>query len=110
MSRFGLPSRLLTVAGLIVLATGAIFIRALGFEYVFVGDEVVFPPADPQYHLRRAFFTMAQFPDVLLFDPYKDRRATKLYRFVRQTSYKFVETSIRDRSFASRRKAPQACR
>jgi len=70
VSRFGLPSRLLTVAGLIVLATGAIFIRALGFEYVFVGDEVVFPPADPQYHLRRAFFTMAQFPDVLLFDPY----------------------------------------
>ncbi|MCH2187306.1 glycosyltransferase family 39 protein, partial [Myxococcota bacterium] len=62
--------RLLAVAGLIGLATGALLIRALGFEYVFVGEEVVFPPADPQYHLRRAFFTMTQFPDVLLFDPY----------------------------------------
>lgn len=70
MSGFDLRSRLPAVAGLIVLTTGAFLIRALGFEYVFVGDEVVFPPADPQYHLRRAFFTMTQFPDVLLFDPY----------------------------------------
>jgi dolichyl-diphosphooligosaccharide--protein glycosyltransferase len=31
---------------------------------------VIFPPADAQYHLRRAFYTWTNFPDVLLFDPY----------------------------------------
>jgi len=58
-----------------VLALGlvvglALAVRSLGLEFVFVGDDVVFPPADPQYHLRRAFFTFVHFPDVLLFDPY----------------------------------------
>jgi len=48
----------------------ALLVRALGFEYVFVAEEIVFPPADPQYHLRRALYTMTRFPDVLLFDPY----------------------------------------
>jgi dolichyl-diphosphooligosaccharide--protein glycosyltransferase len=48
----------------------ALGIRSLGFEFVFVGDEVVFPPADAQYHLRRAFYTFVNFPAVLLFDPY----------------------------------------
>ena len=65
------PTRLLLLAAaLLVLGGFALLIRALGFEYVFIGDDIVFPPADPQYHLRRAFFTMTRFPDVLLFDPY----------------------------------------
>ena len=65
------PMRLwLVAAGLLVLGGLTLIIRALGFEYVFIGDDIVFPPADPQYHLRRALFTMTRFPDVLLFDPY----------------------------------------
>jgi len=48
----------------------AFAVRALGFEAVFVGDHVVFPPADAQYHLRRALYTFANFPDILLFDAY----------------------------------------
>ncbi len=56
--------------GLACLMALALGIRSLGFEFVFVGDEVVFPPADAQYHLRRAFYTFANFPAVLLFDPY----------------------------------------
>ena len=47
-----------------------VLIRTFGFEQVFVDDLVVFPPADPQYHVRRAFQVWASFPDVLLFDPY----------------------------------------
>ncbi|MDG2051647.1 MAG: STT3 domain-containing protein [Myxococcota bacterium] len=70
MKDLDLRGRPLIFIGLVVLAAAALGIRALGFEYVFVGGEVVFPPADPQYHLRRALFTMMQFPDVLLFDPY----------------------------------------
>ena len=35
-----------------------------------MGDHVTFPPADAQYHLRRALYTFTQFPGVLLFDPY----------------------------------------
>lgn len=45
-------------------------VRALGFEQVFVDDLVVFPPADPQYHVRRAFQVFERFPRVMLFDPY----------------------------------------
>ncbi len=51
-------------------ATLVVLIRSLGFEYVFVDGEVVFPPADPQYHLRRGLQVFERFPDVLLFDPY----------------------------------------
>jgi len=60
----------MTFAGLALLMLLALAIRALGFEYVFVGDEVAFPPADAQYHLRRAYYTFVNFPDVLLFDSY----------------------------------------
>lgn len=63
-ARIGAAPVLLGLVGLAVL------VRALGLEYVFVGDEIVFPPADPQYHLRRALYTLTRFPDVLLFDPY----------------------------------------
>lgn len=59
--------RVFALAAIIALA---LLVRALGFEYVFVGDEIVFPPADPQYHLRRALYTLSRFPDVLLFDLY----------------------------------------
>ena len=47
-----------------------LMVRSLGFEFVFVEGEVVFPPADAQYHLRRALYTYENFPAVLLFDPY----------------------------------------
>ncbi|MDE0887164.1 MAG: glycosyltransferase family 39 protein [Myxococcota bacterium] len=60
----------MTLVGLALLMILALAVRALGFEYVFVGDEVVFPPADAQYHLRRAYYTFVNFPAVLLFDPY----------------------------------------
>jgi dolichyl-diphosphooligosaccharide--protein glycosyltransferase len=53
--------------GVFALALG---VRALGFEWVFVGDEVYFAPADPQYHVRRALYSFVNFPRVLLFDPY----------------------------------------
>lgn len=59
-----------TVLLLVLLMSLAVLVRTLGFEYVFVGDEIVFPPADPQYHLRRAFVTLSRFPDFLAFDPY----------------------------------------
>ncbi len=59
-----------TLGLLVGLAAVAFAFRSFGLEWVFVGDEVVFPPADPQYHLRRAFYTFVNFPDVLLFDPY----------------------------------------
>jgi asparagine N-glycosylation enzyme membrane subunit Stt3 len=68
-----LPASLGSAAiGLSLLAISglAFYLRALGFEWVFVGDEVVFPPADAQYHLRRAFFSFVNFPSVLLFDHY----------------------------------------
>ena len=47
---------------IILLALGAIMglavlIRSLGFEFVFTGDQLTFPPADAQYHLRRALYT-----------------------------------------------------
>jgi dolichyl-diphosphooligosaccharide--protein glycosyltransferase len=55
----------------VLAATGLVLgVRALGFEQVFVDDLVVFPPADPQYHLRRAFQVFETFPHVMLFDPY----------------------------------------
>ena len=62
----------LAVVGLGLLGVLALIllVRTLGFEWVFLGDEVVFPPADQQYHLRRALYSFVNFPDVLLFDPY----------------------------------------
>jgi len=66
-SRWGLIGVGLALGFLMALAFG---IRSLGLEFVFVGDQVVFPPADAQYHLRRAFYTFVNFPSVLLFDPY----------------------------------------
>jgi len=55
-----------------VLASAALvlLLRTFGFEYVFVDGDVVFPPADPQYHLRRGVQVFESFPSVLLFDHY----------------------------------------
>lgn len=66
-SRRGLVGVGLGLGFLMVLALA---IRSLGFEFVFVGDQIVFPPADAQYHLRRAFYTFVNFPSILFFDPY----------------------------------------
>jgi dolichyl-diphosphooligosaccharide--protein glycosyltransferase len=57
----------LAILGVFTLALG---VRALGWEWVLVGDEVYLAPADPQYHARRALYTFVGFPRVLLFDPY----------------------------------------
>ncbi len=48
----------------------ALGVRSLGYELVFQDGQVVFPPADAQYHLRRALYTFVNFPGVLLFDSY----------------------------------------
>ncbi len=56
--------------GLLALCAIVLLVRSLGFEWVFLGDEVIFPPADQQYHVRRALYTFINFPDILLVDPY----------------------------------------
>jgi asparagine N-glycosylation enzyme membrane subunit Stt3 len=62
--------------GLLGVALLALLLRALGFEWVFVGgDTVVFPPADAQYHVRRAFHAWVEFPRVLMRDPYLNHPA-----------------------------------
>lgn len=58
------------ILGVMVLALLAAAVRSLGFEFVLMDGEVIFPPADAQYHLRRALYTFENFPGVLLFDPY----------------------------------------
>lgn len=63
-------ARIAAAAALVAIAGTALAVRSLSFEYVFVGGDVVFPPADVQYHLRRAFYTFVNFPGVLLWDSY----------------------------------------
>ena len=53
--------------GVFVFALG---VRALGFEQVFTDEGVIFAPADATYHMRRSFYTFANFPALLLRDPY----------------------------------------
>jgi hypothetical protein len=55
---------------LLGVAVAAMVVRCLGFEWVFVGDEVFFPPGDAQYHLRRSLYTFVNWPSVLLWDAY----------------------------------------
>jgi asparagine N-glycosylation enzyme membrane subunit Stt3 len=57
----------LALFGVFAFALG---VRALGFEQVFTDEGVVFAPADATYHVRRAFYTFSNFPEVLLRDPY----------------------------------------
>ena len=56
--------------GLLAVGWLVLLVRALGFEAVFQDGEVVFPPADAQYHLRRALYSYVNFPSILLWDPY----------------------------------------
>ena len=64
------PSRLLWWGPVLCAAALVLILRAVGVEYVFVDGEVVFPPADPQYHLRRGVQVFERFPEILLFDTY----------------------------------------
>ena len=59
--------RVLVLLALMALVLG---VRALGFEFVWMDGDTVFPPADAQYHVRRALYTFENFPTALLFDPY----------------------------------------
>jgi dolichyl-diphosphooligosaccharide--protein glycosyltransferase len=45
-------------------------LRASGFEWVFVGDEVHLVIGDGHYHARMALYSLANFPSLLGFDPY----------------------------------------
>jgi len=63
-------SRIVAVSGIAAVAALAIAIRALGIDWVFVGDRVIFPPADAQYHLRRAYWIFVNYPQILLTDTY----------------------------------------
>ncbi len=64
------PSRIGWALGFGLSVLLALGLRLLGFEFVFLEDTVVFPPADAQYHLRRALYSFIHFPAVLLYDPY----------------------------------------
>ncbi len=55
---------------LLVLIALVLAVRMLGFEFVWLDGETIFPPADAQYHVRRALYTFENFPSALLFDPY----------------------------------------
>ena len=57
----------LALFGVFAFALG---VRALGFEQVFTDEGVVFAPADATYHVRLAFYTFANFPELLVRDPY----------------------------------------
>jgi len=48
----------------------ALLLRALPFTNVFHAGQVVFAPADAMYHVRRSYYTFANWPGVLLSDPY----------------------------------------
>ncbi len=57
--------------GLGAICLLAFALRSMGFEWVFVGDsDVILLVGDGQYHARRAFYTFANFPALLLHDSY----------------------------------------
>ncbi|MDP6979907.1 MAG: glycosyltransferase family 39 protein [Myxococcota bacterium] len=64
-----MSSRSQRVGAVFAVALFALFIRALGFEQVFTEEGAAFAPADATYHMRRAFYTFANFPETLLHDP-----------------------------------------
>ena len=51
---------------LLVLIALVLAVRMLGFEFVWLDGETIFPPADAQYHVRRALYTFENFPSALL--------------------------------------------
>jgi len=61
----------LAAAALTVIFLLAFGLRSAGFPRVFLEDRtVVFALADAQYHVRRARWTLENYPRVLSFDPY----------------------------------------
>lgn len=48
----------------------ALTLRNAWEPFVFQSGDVVFPGFDPQYHMRRVFQTLADYPHVPIFDPY----------------------------------------
>lgn len=62
------PARFLL--GLLAVAALAFAVRGLGFQWVFIGEDVVFAPGDAMYHARRVLYGFEHFPRVLFFDPY----------------------------------------
>lgn len=58
------------LAALLAVFALALAARSLGSALVFLDDGgVVFAGGDPWYHMRRALFSFAHFPDYLRFDP-----------------------------------------
>lgn len=55
---------------LILLAALTLFLRSLGAPWVFISGDVMLDPWDGAYHVRRAFYSFVNFPDILYFDSY----------------------------------------
>ncbi len=48
----------------------ALVVRGLSWRSVLIGDRVVYHGNDAYYHMRRVFYSLANFPDALAFDRY----------------------------------------
>jgi asparagine N-glycosylation enzyme membrane subunit Stt3 len=48
----------------------AVIVRGLPYHAVMVGERILFFGNDAYYHMRRVFYTLADFPKVIEFDPY----------------------------------------
>jgi dolichyl-diphosphooligosaccharide--protein glycosyltransferase len=58
------------LGALVALCAFAFALRALGFEWVFVGERVLLLVGDPHYQARLALYCFERFPEFLAFDPY----------------------------------------
>ncbi|MEN8184946.1 MAG: STT3 domain-containing protein, partial [Myxococcota bacterium] len=56
--------------GLFALCVLAFLLRSLGFEGVFLGEDVLFAAGDSYYHARIALWDFVNFPSILTFDSY----------------------------------------
>lgn len=54
----------------LVLFGGAVLVRALPAAHTLSQGEVFFRGPDAYYHMRRIVYTIQNFPDLLVFDPY----------------------------------------
>jgi dolichyl-diphosphooligosaccharide--protein glycosyltransferase len=60
-----------SVVGLLAAFVVALVVRAARLSLIFPGDgSVQFVPGDACYHARRALYSFANFPSLLVFDPY----------------------------------------
>jgi dolichyl-diphosphooligosaccharide--protein glycosyltransferase len=67
----GRPAGPLLAAALAGAVVAAFALRALSWHSVFPGDgSVLLEPTDGSYHARRALYSFARFPRVLVFDPF----------------------------------------